>query len=343
MAACNDEIRLIVKTLDDNIREYFRDKPIVVTGASGFVGRNLVNRLSALGLNVHGICNSRAINAATPCDMTNYDQAHSVLSSIAPEYVFMLAAKTYGISVMASAPDALVRDNIVMNANTLDVCHKLKVKKVSYLSSSTAYQESFSPLSEDDIDLNINPHSAYSGVGWVKRYSEKLCEFYGAMGMDSSIIRTTAVYGKYDKYGAGSHFLPSIMRRVVEGKDPLVVWGNGNAIRNMIYVDDLIRDMMLAFMHNSATSTFNVCSDTTHSIREMTNMVLMAGGSSASVVFDAGKPEAIPYRDLNRKKFDAFFGKQEYCPLSDGILATMAWLTSEIKEKHAKDNSIDYN
>lgn len=312
-----------------NIKEYFKDDKILCTGASGFVGRNLYEFLKSQDLNVTGTYNSNGFKGLKYLDLTSkgimdFFKIHKF------KYVFMAATKTYGAGIMAKSPEALVTDNIIMNANTLDACFKNNVKKVLFISSSCVYQEAYHALTEDELDLNKPPYKLYEGVGWVKRYTEQLCKFYSGLGMPCVAVRPTNIYGKYDKYGEGAHFIPSIIKRYLEVQNPLQIWGKGHSFKNLIYINDFIRDILKVFVGYDSPEPLNLCSDNYHSIKEIVDKITTLKKGYIDIVYDPTKPDSIPYRAISRNKFDSILGKEEYTDLLRGLTETKTWMKNEL-------------
>lgn len=314
-----------------NIKEYFKNKRICITGASGFVGRNLCNFLKSQDLNVIGTCFSKPSNDLIQCDLTKYEEVEKIVDGI--DYVFMIATKTYGAGVVKENPCALVRENLYLNANTLEACYRKKVKKVLFISSSTVYQESNYLLAEEDLDLNKPTFSLYEGVGGVKRYSEQLCKFYSTLGLKVNIVRPTNIYGTLDHFDdKTAHFIPAVTRRIVERQNPLVIWGKGNVIKNLIYIDDFIRDVLKIFTQYDGIDPFNICSNEYYSVRQIVNTILDICNYNIEPIYDPAKPDAIPYRGLLRTKFDSIFGKEQYTTLYDGLSNVVSWISGELKK-----------
>ena len=92
--------------------EYFKNDTILITGASGFVGRNLYEHLLKHGLNVRGTYYSHKVNDLIYCDLTNYEETEKLIKKYNVKYVFMFATKTYGAGIMRSNPNALIRENL---------------------------------------------------------------------------------------------------------------------------------------------------------------------------------------------------------------------------------------
>jgi GDP-L-fucose synthase len=285
------------------LKDYFKDDKILVTGASGFVGRNLF-------------------------DLIQKDEILFHTQDV--KCVFMTATKTYGAGIMTKSPEALVTDNIIMNANTLDACYKNKVKKVLFISSSCVYQEAYRPLTEDELDLNKPPYPLYEGVGWVKRYTEQLCKFYSGLGMICVSVRPTNIYGKYDKYDKGAHFIPAIIKRWLENPEKLEVWGKGNSIKNLIYIDDFIRDILKVFVGYDSPEPLNLCSDMKYSIDQIVKAIRDVTTKQTDYIYDETKPDSIPYRAISRNKFDSLLGWEQYTTIFTGMRETVKWMKDEL-------------
>ena len=303
---------------------------ILITGASGFVGRNLYNTLKEKDCNVVGTYFTKPIDEMIKCDITNFKEIRKLVEGA--DQVYMLATKTYGAGVMATHPEGLVRENIIMNANTLQACYEAKVRKVLYLSSSTVYQEAFHPLEESELDLNSEPFHLYKGVGWVKRYTEKLCEFYSDIGMPIVVVRPTNIYGIYDKYEEGkSHFIPAIIKRVLEGQNPLIVWGKGKSIKDVVYVDDFVRDIITVMKSHNYVEPLNLCSGELYTIETICRAIINETDKvGIPIIFDETKPDSIPYRAISRNKFDSLYGKNTYIKLNKGIKNVVEWMKGEL-------------
>lgn len=305
---------------------------ILITGASGFVGRNLYEYLKGQGYDVIGTYYSKPVEGLVYCDLTDYKQVDKITNGI--DYIFAIATKTYGAGIMAIDPNALIRENLYLNTNMLDLCFKKKIKKLMFVSSSTIYQPCHRPLAEEELDLNKEPYYTYQGVGWVKRYTEKLCEFYKNLGVNINIVRPTGIYGKYDKYEEGkSHFMPAIIKRVLKNQNPLVIWGSGYNQRDMIYIDDFIRDILIIFNDYDSIEPLNLCSGRMTTIREIVDIIVKICDYKGEITYDKTKPDAIPYRALSRNKYDSLFGIQTYKKLEEGIKEVVEWMRTELNGK----------
>ena len=305
----------------------FADDKILVTGASGLVGRNLFLYLKEKGFNVVGTYNSHYKPDLVRCDLRDYNQTRELLKDI--KYVFMFAAVAHGVGILATKPETLIRENLIMNANLLELCYYAKVKKVLFCSSSSVYPEANYHIKEEECDLNKEPSKYYFGNGWMKRYLEKLCEFYHRLGMNIVIMRPGNIYGKYDKSDVNAHFIPAIIQRILGNPIVLEIWGDGTPYKHLIYAEDLARDVTMIMADYDSIEPINVASDTTATVGEIVDLLVKISGYRGKVVYDPTKPDAIKYRGLDTTKFATIFGRQKYTSLEKGLTKTFDWIRNE--------------
>ena len=152
---------------------FFENKQVIVTGATGFVGVNLINRLLSLGASVRAtihkkepvICDSRI--DYVKCDLTRMEDCRKVVDGT--DYVFHCAASTSGAAIMENTPLVHVTPNIVMNSQLLEAAYFVKAKKFLWISSSTGYPPTGDkPVREEEM-IDGEPYEKYFCVGWMKR------------------------------------------------------------------------------------------------------------------------------------------------------------------------------
>lgn len=304
-------------------------KNILVAGGTGLIGANLTQHLQEVGASVQATYFSRKPSFLPELyerfDFTEFEDCLKATKDM--EYVFICAAQTFGAKIMKENPTTLVLPNLRINSGLLEACRLNKVEKVVFISSSTVYQEAFYPIREEELDLNKPTYDLYLGVGWMKRYIEQLCKFYHKVyGMKIGIVRPTNIYGPYDKFDDDkSHVLPALIKRAMKKEDPYVVWGDGYTVRDFIYVDDFVSDLLDVLERYCVCDPLNVSSGTSIRVREAVQIILEACGHAVLAEYDETKPNAIPYRMLNTTKFSSIFGEKKKTSFQDGIEKTVAW------------------
>lgn len=313
---------------------FLASKNVLIAGGTGLIGTNLTLRLKKLGANVRATFFSQKPHVLPEIfrrfDFTELDQCVEATKDM--QYVFICAAQTFGAKMMKEQPTALVLPNLRINSGLLEACRLNKVEKILFVSSSTVYQEAFYPIREEELDLNKPTYDLYLGVGWMKRYIEQLCKFYHKVyGMKIGIVRPTNIYGPFDKFDDDkSHVLPALIKRALKKENPYVVWGDGHNVRDFIYVDDFVEDLLNVLERHCTCDPLNVSSGTSIRIREAVKIILESCGHIVEPQYDANKPNAIPYRMINTTKFNSIFGERERTPFNEGIQKTVQWYQSTL-------------
>lgn len=318
----------------------FNGSHVLVTGASGFLGTNIAKRLIKDGARVRGVLHERHSQFEHPnleyitADLTHMPDCRRAVEGM--DYVFMCAANTSGAAVMATQPLAHVTPNVVMNAQMLEASYQAQVKKFLFMSSSAAYPPSGArPVAESEM-FEGDPYEAYFSVGWMKRYAEVLCRIYSEKithPMKTVVVRPSNVYGPYDKFDPErSHVTAALIRKVVERQDPLEVWGTGEDIRDLIYVDDFVDAVMLAMERIERFEPVNIGYGDGVRVRDVLNTLLEVDGfQNARVVVNPTKPSMIPIRLLNVGRAKSLLEFSPKVSLSNGLEKTLRWYREEVK------------
>lgn len=320
-----------------NLEKYFKDKKVLVAGGTGFVGVNLINRLLELGADVRAtLYEKEAIIdddriEYIKADLTKAEDCEKAVDGV--EYVFMFAANTSGALVMEKTPLAHVTPNVIMNTLMLEAAHKAGVSKYLWPSSNTVYPSSDEPVKEDEM-MSGPPFEKYFPVAWMKRFGEILCEMYSTKikkPMTTVVVRPANIYGIYDDFAwETSHVVPALIRKVVERKDPLEVWGDGNDIKDLIYVEDFVEGILLAMEKVDSFDPINIGTGVPVTVKDVLAAALKADGyEDAKVVFDDSKPSMIPKRLIDVSKAERELGFRATTSLEEGIRKTVEWYKRE--------------
>ncbi len=312
----------------------FKGSNVLVTGAGGFLGTNMAKRLVEEGSYVRGTLHTRGPQFEhqkleyVKADLTNMEECRRVVEGM--DYVFMCAANTSGAAVMATQPLAHVTPNVVMNAQMLEASYQAKVKKFLFISSSAAYPPSGElPISEEEMFAG-DPYEAYFSVGWMKRYGEVLCRIYSEKikdPMSTVVVRPSNIYGPYDKFDfERSHVTAALTRKVIERQNPLEVWGTGEDVRDLIYVDDFVDAVMLAMNRLDRFDPVNIGYGKGCRVRAVLNTLLEVDDfREARVVVNPAKPSMIPIRLIDVEKAKVLLNFTAQTDLVMGLRKTIDW------------------
>ena len=310
-------------------------KKILVTGGAGLLGTSLTKRLIGLGLSVTSTYFSRPPVEALKANYQQYDftQYKDCLEATKGQnYVIICAVQASGVAGVRQSPTATILPNLDIHAGLLEACCENGVEKAVWISSSTVYQEAFYPIREDQLDLNQPTYDLYQGIGWVYRYIEALARcYYDKRGLNIGVIRTTSIYGPYDRFDdQKSHVIPALIKRALNKEEPFMVWGNGQTVRDFIYVDDLVEGVLKVLDQYCIAEPINISDGRPVSIKQLVKTILEVCDHSVSLQYDLTKPTAVPYRVLDNTKADTLLGKIDKTPLEAGIRKTMEWYRSNL-------------
>jgi GDP-L-fucose synthase len=247
--------------------------------------------------------------------------------------VIHCAAASSGAAVIVGNPVAHLTPNVVMNAQLLEAAWAAGVQRFVFLSSSVVYPDvGARPVGEGEAFAG-EPHPVYHAVGCMKRFSEQLCELYArrlARRMPVVVIRPANVYGPGDKFDlATCHVTSALIRKVVERRHPLEVWGTGDDRRDLIFIDDFVDGVVAARAVRDDFLAVNLCSGRSVSVRELLATILEVDGwPDADVRLAPGRPRTIPARVLDGTLARERLGFVARTPLAEGVRRTLAWYRS---------------
>lgn len=312
-----------------------KQKKVLVCGGSGFIGFNICfdfsARYSADG--VYGTYFHNQTRKANTfflyADLTKQEDVDRVVRGT--DIIIQAAAVTSGMKVIKENPEALIHDNLSMNARIFEAAHRYHVSRVIFLSCSLMYdQAGTTPAKETDLDLNKPMSEAYFGGGWMKVYIEKLCEFYARRGRTRyAVIRHSNVYGPLDKFDPDrSHVTAATIRKVAEAAEgcTVTVWGEGNQKKDLLYISDLVEFIYqtVAYDQKLPFEIVNVGSGQAVSVRDLVELIVRVSGKKLSVVYDPSQPSAYSQLVLDISKAQER-GWRPRVSLEQGIQKTYEW------------------
>lgn len=305
----------------------FHGARVLVTGGTGLIGRPLVERLIDRGASVR-IASLDDPSRAHPqaeflqVDLTAFDNCRRVCEGM--DYVFHLAGIKGSPAMARTKPASFLVPMLLFNTNVMEAARQRGVRGYLFTSSIGVYPPA--ELLREDEAWSRLPSEHDRFPAWAKRMGELQAEAYRIeYGWDRVVIvRPANVYGPYDNFDANNAMvIPSLIRRVVDGEKPLVVWGDGSAVRDFIYAGDVAEGMLLA-MERGLGQVINVGSGTGVSIRELVEVILRSVDEQPRVVWDGSRPSGDTRRVMDISRAQAL-GFQPTVSLEEGIRQTLDW------------------
>jgi len=315
----------------------FSNKTISVCGATGFIGLNLVKAL--LNTNVKKIIctfhtkrdyyydnlfNDTRIELLQ-VDLTNINDCVLVTKNV--DYLIISNAVSFGAAYIEKNPYDLVNANTIMNIRLLESAAKNNVEKIIYYASTTGYPDTEKKVEEDDMFIG-DPFDKYFGVGWMKRYTEKLLQWYSEKlkKMSCFSLRLSNVYGPRDKFDFnGCHVLPAMVRKFVARQNPLEIWGDGIESRDLIYIDDIVNITLLSLLNLDGFHAFNVGSGINYTVNEIIGFLEKQENFYPEKKYILDKPRMIKKRVISTDKMKDLFNYVPQFDIINGLKLTTEW------------------
>jgi GDP-L-fucose synthase len=305
---------------------------ILITGASGMVGRALVARLRRDGYGNLLTPPSKELDLRDQAAVDKYFDARKV------EFVFHLAGHIGGIGASVTYPVEFLYENMMISLHVINAARRAGVAKLLYLSSSCVYpRECPQPMKEDYI-LTGAFEPTNEGYAIAKVAAMKLCEYsnreYGANFIN---LMPCNLYGYGDHFEPEkSHVVSALMYKFHEAKRkklPAVeVWGTGTSRRELLFVDDLA-DAMVFFMNTRDAKDLgafvNIGLGEDIAIRDLAAVIKDIVGYSGQIAYDPSKPDGMP-RKLMDVSQAARLGWRAKVGINDGLKLTYDWFLRNV-------------
>ncbi|MGH9387575.1 MAG: NAD-dependent epimerase/dehydratase family protein [Vicinamibacterales bacterium] len=322
--------------IDEAVSTYYRKRSVLVTGGAGFAGSHVVEALVAMGARVRVPVRESTklsfladvISDIEIVDADLFDAAEARGAVEGQDIVLHLAAaKGGGISHSMLHHGSLFRSNMLSAIQMLDAARDAQVERFVAVSSACVYpRDSQAPTPEED-GVRDAPEPTNAGYGWSKRMVEFLSGAYREeFGLNIGIVRPFNLYGPRDDFfRPSSHVIPGIVTRLFDGERPLTVWGSGKQTRSFLYVDDLVRGVLLAGARTDVTGPLNLGSNEEISIADLARLIVEVSGLGVDVVLDPSKPDGQPRRACDTSRAKVELGFEARTTLREGLAKTIEW------------------
>jgi len=304
---------------------------ILVTGANGMVGRNLLARLQR----------EEGVDALAPMrselDLLDQQCVKSYMHNHQPDFVFHLAAKVGGIQANINDPVAFLVENTLMNIHVMMAALESGVKQFVNLGSSCMYPRNRNVLRESDI-LTGELEPTNEGYALSKLTAARLCQYISrTQGLQYKTIVPCNIYGRYDHFDpVRSHMVPAVIRKLheakVAGAKQVDIWGDGQSRREFMFVDDLVDFLLLAMSDmEKIPDVVNVGLGEDYSIDEYYQVGASVVGYQGAFSHDLSKPAGMR-RKLMDVSAASMLGWHAKTSLYDGMkLLYNYYLETELK------------
>ncbi len=320
----------------------YTNKTVLITGGTGMIGRQLVSLLMEEGAKLRVV--SLEDPAAAPpgveyrkADLRDYDKCMEVCQGM--DYVFHLAGIKGAPGVVMDRAATILVSFLRFNTNMMEAARQCGVERYLYTSTIGVYSPA-EVFYEDDVWKTFPSRNDWYG-GWGKRMGELQAEAYKAEygWEDIAIVRPANVYGPYDNFDISSAMvIPSLIRRAMDGENPLSVWGDGSQVRDFIYAKDVAKGMLIALEKGSGRP-INLGSGVGASIKDLVDVITGHMDKRPEVVWDTSKPSGDKKRIMDISRANSLGWRPEIS-LEDGIKDVMKWYGENREGLHQRYNAL---
>lgn len=303
---------------------------ILVTGATGFLGKRVCKRLEELGKEY------TKTSLSLGCDLREYSQVKKVFSELKPEYVLNCAAYVGGIQFGYKHFGEIFSNNLKMTTNLLEACREYSVRRLVNPISNCAYPGDATLFKEDEF-WDGPLHESVMVYGFVRKaFWIGSWAYNYQYGLDIVNIILSNMYGPEDHFEEErSHALGALIMKFAKAKkekQPFVeVWGSGKPIREWLHVDDGSEAMIRSLNIQSHNEPINIGVASGVSIIDMALKIKDLVGYEGDIKLDPSKPDGAPYKTVDGSKGEKLFSWKPQIEFENGVKQTIEWYINQNK------------
>lgn len=304
-----------------------KNKKILLTGGSGFLGSFVIEKLKQRGVPEDNIF----IPRSKDYDLRKESDVIRMFRDFKCNLVIHLAANVGGIGYNQKNPGALFYDNLVMGAHLMEQARLHGVEKFIAVGTICSYPKFTSvPFKESDLWKGY-PEETNAPYGLAKKMMLVQSQAYRQQyGFNSIFLLPVNLYGPRDNFNPdSSHVIPALIKKCVDvvenNKKHLEVWGSGDASREFLYVEDAAEGIVLATERYDKSEPVNLGAGFEISIKELLEKIIKLTGFKGDIIWDKSKPDGQPRRCLDISKAKEEFGFIAKTEFDEGLKKTIDW------------------
>lgn len=306
-----------------------KDSKIYIAGHTGLVGSAILRRLQSLGYS------NLIVRTSSELDLRDSVAVSDFYKAEKPEYIFLAAAKVWGILANNTFPAEFLYENLMIQNNVIHQAYLQWVKKLLFLGSSCIYPKFAQQPMKEEYLLTGPLEPTNEPYAIAKIAGIKLCQSYNRQyGTNFIACMPTNLYWQNDNFDLeNSHVLPALIRKFHEAKvkklTDVTLRGDGSPLREFLFVDDMA-DGCLYLMENFTPTKeqnengdifVNIGTGKEVSIKYLAELIQKATGYEGNILRDITKPNGTPRKLQDIEKLSNLW-RSHKVELEEGIEKT---------------------
>jgi nucleoside-diphosphate-sugar epimerase len=301
-------------------------RAVVLFGASGFIGRNIVEALAGRVDTLIGVTGRGT--SVPRCDaVVRMDDLAAIPALPAETVVINAAAYRYDARSFQAEQSTILTRNVAIANTVYDFCVMRKISEVRLASSVAVYPATATLDDETPIDLNGWPHAGEAAYAWSKRWAEIRAEVHHRQfGVHTITFRLSNPYGPFDSTDVGAaHVAPAFVIKALMPGNTFEILGNPDAERDFVFAGDVARTFVASLERRGVSETYNLGYGRTATIRQLAEAALRAAGSTKRIIVASNVASGVNVRRVTATRLRRDFALEPFADLDQGMSATVAW------------------
>jgi GDP-L-fucose synthase len=297
---------------------------ILVTGATGFLGKNVVKRLTTEKIPFV------ATSLSLGLDLRNRTLTDDYFQKQSPQSVIHCAAFVGGIQFGLKNPVDVFENNMSMTLNVFSAAQKAGVKRVIHPISNCVYPATARFFKEDEV-WDGELHDSVMAYGMSRKALYVASQTYGRQyGLDVLNLVLSNMYGPEDHFEEErSHALGALIQKFITAREKnlpeVVVWGSGSPVREWLFVEDAAQALVKGLQIPEQKKLINIGCGEGVSVRELALLISELTRYKGQLRFDLTKADGAPFKTVDGSRAREIFNWSPSTPLREGIQQTITW------------------
>jgi nucleoside-diphosphate-sugar epimerase len=307
-------------------------RTVILFGASGFIGRHILDALRQQDIRIIGVTASGA--ALEGCEsVVSMDRLDSISTELGDTVVVNVAAHRYVAGSFSADQSRILETNVRLATTVYRFCAERGIREVRQASSVAVYPADWDVL-DDERAFNLDdwPNASETGYAWSKRWAEICGDIHRKThGIQTVTFRLTNPYGPYDACDlAAAHVAPAFVIKALRPESVFEILGNPDAQRDFIFARDAANVFRQSLRSRGLHDAFNLAAGQTTSIRELAEASLRASGIPKQIVVRDPTPSGVAVRRATARKLRRIYDLPAFKTLDEGLTETAEWYRHEL-------------